>query len=484
VTTPRTRTPVVPCPGDDRRVIATEGMRRRALRCGLFVAGALLTVAAPVAAPAQAAPSITHEKYTLPNGLEVILHEDHSVPVVAVNTWYKVGSGDEQRGRTGFAHLFEHIMFMGSENVPVGKFDQWLEAAGANNNGSTNGDRTNYYEWLPSNALPLALWLDADRMGRLLPTMDQAKLDLQRDVVKNERRQGTDNVPYGRANETIIAALYPAGHPYAHPTIGSMADLSAAALEDVKNFFRIYYAPNNATISVVGNFQRDSVKKLIQLYFGSIPRGPALPPRPQVTSQPVPRDTFLVLEDKVQLPRLYYAWRSVKAFHEDDAALDMLAYVLAGDKNSRLYKRLVYEMQVAQDVSAFQGGSRVDGSFRITVTPKPGHTPSEMARLVNEEIQKLVREGVTERELARAQNTTRAQFLDQLASVLGKADQLNYYNYFVGTPDFAREDAARYDKVTAADVRRVAGSYLGKPRVTLTVVPEGKRDLMVTGVVQ
>jgi zinc protease len=433
---------------------------------------------------AQAAPAIAYEKYTLPNGLEVILSEDHSVPLVAVNTWFKVGSGDETNGRTGFAHLFEHIMFMGSENVPVGKFDQWLEAVGGNNNGSTNADRTNYYEWMPSNALPLALWLDADRMGRLLPTMDLAKLDLQRDVVKNERRQSYDNVPYGRAYETILAALYPAAHPYSHSTIGSMTDLSAASLEDVKNFFRTYYAPNNATLAIVGDFQRDSVKKLVQLYFGGIPRGPALPPRPQITPQPVPKDTFLVLEDKVQLPRLYYAWRSPKAFHDDDAPLDIAAYVLAGDKNSRLYKRLVYELQVAQDVNAFNASQRLDGGFQIVVTPKPGHTPTEMAKLVNEELQKLMTDGITDRELARAQNSTRAQFLDRLASDLGKADQLNYYNYFVGTPDFARQDAARYDKVTAADVKRVTAAYLGKPRVTLTVVPEGKRDLMVTGVVQ
>jgi len=191
-----------------------------------------------------------------------------------------------------------------------------------------------------------------------------------------------------------------------------------------------------------------------------------------------------VLEDKVQLPRLYYAWRGVKAFHEDDASLDVVAYVLAGDKNSRLYKRLVYDLQVAQDVSAFNNSQRLDGGFQIVVTPKPGHTPAEMAKLVNEELQKLLATGITERELARAQNTTRAQFLDRIASDLGKADQLNYYNYFVGTPDYAQQDAARYDKVTLADVKRVAGAYLNKPRVTLTVVPEGKRDLMVTGVIQ
>jgi len=468
---------VSPNPFDGQpRATTLRSLRQRL--CQLFLA------VAPVTAAAQAVPAIAYEKYTLPNGLEVILSEDHSVPLVAVNTWYKVGSGDEVAGRTGFAHLFEHIMFMGSENVPVGKFDQWLEAAGGNNNGSTNADRTNYYEWMPANALALALWLDADRMGRLLPTMDLPKLDLQRDVVKNERRQSYDNVPYGRAYETILGALYPASHPYAHPTIGSMTDLTSASLEDVKNFFRTYYAPNNATIAIVGDFKPDSVKKLVQQYFGGIPRGPAIPPRPQVTLQPVPKDTFLVLEDKVQLPRLYYAWRSVKAFHEDDAALDVAAYVIAGDKNSRLYKRLVYDMQVAQDVSAFNSSQRLDGGFQIVVTPKPGHTPTEMAKLVNEELQRLTNDGITERELARAQNSTRAQFLDRIASDLGKADQLNFYNYFTGTPDYAKQDAARYDKVTAADVKRVAVAYLGKPHVTLTVVPEGKRDLMVTGVVQ
>src|ERR671932_30865 len=266
---------------------------------------AALTVAA-AGARAQAGPRIPFEKYALPNGLEVILHEDHSVPLVAVNTWYHVGSADERPGRTGFAHLFEHIMFMGSQHVPVGSFDQWLESAGANNNGSTTEDRTNYYEWLPSNALPLALWLDADRMGWLLPTMDQAKLDLQRDVVKNERRESYDNVPYGRAGETILAALYPPTHPYHWPTIGSMADLSAATLDDVKQFFRTYYAPNNATLVIAGDFDRDSVRSWVARYFAPIPRGPALPARPAVPPVTLAPDTFLVLEDRVQLPRLFY----------------------------------------------------------------------------------------------------------------------------------------------------------------------------------
>ena len=447
------------------------------MRYGLVIAVSWALAVVPAAA--QGIPPLTHERYTLDNGLTVILHEDRSTPMVAVNVWYRVGSGDEQPGRTGFAHLFEHVMFMGSQHVPVGAFDQWLEAAGANNNGSTTRDRTNYFEWMPSNALPLALWLEADRMGWLLPTMDQPKLDLQRDVVKNERRQSYDNVPYGRAFETILAALFPAGHPYSWPTIGSMTDLSAASLDDVKQFFRTYYAPNNATLAIAGDFNRDSVKTWVQRFFGEIPRGPDIPPRPVLEEVVIPKDTFLVLEDRVQLPRVYYSWASVKAFHADDASLDLLSYVLAGDKNSRLYKRLVYEMQVAQDVSAFQISGRLDGLFGVVVTPKPGQTPARMAQLVNEEIRKLSAQGITARELARAQNTYRAQFLDQLASVNGKADQLNFYDYFAGTPDYVRQDAARYEAVTAADVQRVAREYLGKPKVVLTVVPEGKTELMV-----
>ena len=431
-------------------------------------------------APPGALPRLAFEKYTLPNGLEVILHQDRSVPVVSVNTWYKVGSGDEQVGRTGFAHLFEHVMFMGSENVPVGAFDQWLEAAGANNNGSTNQDRTNYYEWMPANALPLALWLDADRMGWLLPTMDQAKLDVQRDVVKNERREGVDNQPYGRAVETLFAALFPKGHPYSWDVIGSMADLSAAALEDVKGFFRTYYAPNNATIAIAGDFDADSAKAWVARYFGDIPRGRQAVTRPQVPPVTVARDTFLVLEDQVQLPRLYYAWHSVKLFHDDDAALDVLAYSLAGDKNSRLYRSLVYEKQVAQEVNAFQFSGRVDGAFFVDVTPKPGQAPARMAQLVNDELRRVAAEGVTERELARAKNSIRTNLLDRLASVRGKADQLNFYNYFAGTPDYLQQDADRYNRVTAADVRRVAERYLGAPRVVLTVVPQGETKMMVT----
>ena len=432
---------------------------------------------------AQKLPRLKFEKYTLPNGLEVILHEDHSAPIVSVNTWYKVGSGDEKPGRTGFAHLFEHIMFMGSQNVPVGAFDTMLEAAGATNNGSTSEDRTNYWENLPANALELALWLDADRMGYLLPTMDKAKLDLQRDVVKNERRQGVDNVPYGRADETILAALYPKSHPYSWSVIGSLADLSAASLDDVKDFFRTYYAPNNASLSIAGDFDPVKTKAMIAKYFGPIPRGPKLPPRPKLAPIVVPRDTFLVLEDKVQLPRAFYTWPTVKEFHPDEAPLDFLANVLASDKNSRLYKRLVYDMQIAQSVRASNGTGRLAGRFELNVLPKPGQKPADLDKVVREELAKIINGGITPRELARVKNSYRSSFLNRLASIGGfggKADLLNAYNYAIGTPDYVQQDAARYERVTRADVQRVARRYLAKPKVVLTVVPEGKKELMLT----
>jgi len=448
----------------------------------LFVSSYYLIAATVIAGAlqAQAVPKIRFEKYTLPNGLEVILHEDHSTPIVAVNTWYHVGSGDEKPGRTGFAHLFEHIMFMGSEHVPVGAFDKQLEAAGGNNNGSTTEDRTEYHELVPSNALALALWLDSDRMGFLLPTMDLPKVDLQRDVVKNERRERVDNVPYGRSDDVILAALYPKGHPYSWPVIGSMADLSAASLDDVRNFFRTYYAPNNATLAIAGDFDPATAKKLVRQYFGDIPRGPAMPPRPKVPPVVLAKDTFLVMEDHVQLPRTFYNWPTVKLFASDDAALDVLAAVLTSGKNSRLYKRLVYDMQVAQNVRASQQSSKLAGYFQIDVTPKPGQSLPAIDKIIHAELTRVMNEPVTARELARVQNSFRASFLNRMTSVENKADILNSYNYLAGTPDYVQHDAARYDRVTRADIQRVARTYLAKPKVVLTVVPEGKRELMLT----
>jgi len=313
-----------------------------------------------------------------------------------------------------------------------------------------------------------------------LPTMDLAKVNLQRDVVKNERRQRVDNVPYGRAEETILAALYPKTHPYSWPVIGSMADLSAASLTDVQNFFKTYYAPNNATLIIAGDFNPAEAKKLVAQYFSEIPRGPEVKHRTTVPAVTIPRDTFLILEDKVQLPRVYYTWHTVKGYSKDDAALDILSQILANDKNSRLYKKLVYDLQTAQNVRAFQNGSRMDGRFRLDFTPKPGQKVADLDRVVRSEIANIINNGVTQRELQRAQNVYKSNFLNDLASVLGKAEVLNSYNYFIGNPDYVQQDAARYDRVTAADVQRVAKTYLGKPKVVLTVVPEGKKEMMLT----
>ena len=450
-------------------------------RTPLALVAAALATALPAAAHAQSAPlRVAYVLDTLPNGLTLIVHEDHSAPVVTVNTWRHVGSGDETRGRTGFAHLFEHLMFMGSEHAVYPQFDRLLEAAGGNNNGSTNNDRTNYYEEGPANALPLMLWLEADRTGWLLPTMDSAKVDLQRDVVKNERRQGVDNQPYGLADETIAAMLYPATHPYSWPVIGSMTDLSAASLEDVKNFFRRYYAPNNTTIAVAGDVKAAEVKALVRKYFGEIPRGPAIT-RNDPAAFSLHADTMAVLEDRVQLPRLYYTWHSVKAWAPDDAALDLVAYLLTGAKNSRLTQTLVYDKQTASQVQAFHDSRRLDGEFDVIATARPGHALPELQTVVDAELARLAASGPTARELEQAKNAREASFLRGIERVGRKADQLNAYYYQIGQPDGFQRDLDRYRAVTAADIQRVVRTYLTGPRVILSIVPEGKRDLAARG---
>ena len=415
---------------------------------------------------------------TLPNGLTVIIHEDHSVPVVTTNVWYHVGSGDERPGRTGFAHLFEHLMFMGSKNAPYPQFDRLLEAAGANNNGSTNTDRTNYYESGPVSSLPLMLWLEADRLGWMLDGMDGPKVDLQRDVVKNERRQSYENQPYGMAQENLAAALYPKGHPYSWSTIGSMNDLSAASLDDVKEFFRMYYAPNNATIVIAGAVNPDSVKRLVRTMFAEIPRGPAIT-RPSPGPRTV-RDTVITLEDRVQLPRLYLAWKGSKLFGPDDAALDVAAYILSGARNSRLTQSLVYEKEVATFAQAFHSSKRLDGDFQVVATARPGFNLDTLRSLVDVELARLAGTPPTARELEQAKNAIEASFLNGLEFSDGKADQLNSYYMATGTADYFQKDLDRYRAVTAADVQRVVRQYLLTGRVTLSVVPTGKQELAAT----
>jgi zinc protease len=431
-------------------------------------------------APAAQAPSLSvpHTQFQLPNGLNVILHRDTSVPVVAVNLWYHVGSGHERPGRTGFAHLFEHVMFEGSTHVPEGAFDEWLEAAGANNNGSTSVDRTNYYIDLPSNALDLALFLESDRMGFLLDDKAPEKIDGQRDVVKNEKRSSYDNQPYGQAFMELPAMLYPAGHPYSWPTIGSMDDLTAASFEDVARFFRTYYVPNNASLVIAGDIDIDATRKLVEKWFSDIPRGkpvPALsPPAPVLDG--VKRKT---ITDRVQLPRLYLGWHTPALLKPGDATLDIVANLLSGGKNSRLYRRLVYDLQIAQDVSAFQQSSALSSSFLIIATARPGQTLDKLQAVIDEELDKLRATAPEAREMTRALNQIEANFfrsMERVGGFGGKADQLNAYYKSAGTPDYFAKDLERYRAVTAAEVQAVVKQYLPRDRrVELSVVPGDKK---------
>jgi zinc protease len=440
----------------------------------------LVLLFAFTAAPRAQAPklSVPHTQFTLPNGLNVILHRDPSVPVVAVNLWYHVGSGHERPGRTGFAHLFEHVMFEGSTHVPEGSFDTWLEAAGANNNGSTSVDRTNYYIDLPSNALDLALFLESDRMGFLLDDKAPDKINGQRDVVKNEKRQGVDNQPYGQAFIELPAMLYPSSHPYSWSTIGSMEDLTNASFEDVARFFRTYYVPNNASLVIAGDIDIDATRKLVEKWFSEIPRGkpvPALaPPTPVLDG--VKKKT---ITDRVQLPRLYMGWHTPGLFRPGDATLDIVANLLAGGKNSRLYKRLVYDLQIAQDVSAFQQSQALGSNFFIITTARPGQSLDKLQAVIDEELDRMRASPPEAREMTRALNQIEANFyraMERVGGFGGKADQLNSYYKTTGSPDSFARDLERYRAVTAADVKTAVEQYLPKDRrVELSVVPGDKK---------
>ena len=433
--------------------------------------------------PAGIAVDLPYREFTLPNGLRVIVHEDHSTPVVSVNTWYHVGSKNERPGRTGFAHLFEHLMFEGSGHVAEGRIDELLEAAGgATPNGSTSEDRTNYYLDAPSNALEMLLYLEADRMGWLPDAMTEAKLDAQREVVKNERRQSYDNRPYGFARERLSAALYPVGHPYHHTTIGSLADLDAAELDDVLDFFRTYYAPNNATLAIAGDVSFDRVRELVTRYFGPIPRGPAVPPV-EVPDASLGQSKYLLLEDDVQLPRLYKAWHTPPAFQAGDAAMDLVGSILADGKSSRLYRKLVYEDQIAQDVYAAQSSSLLGSTFDIIVTAKPGVDLTRIDAAVTAELRAIAETGISESEMERARNKLETRFVDALQNVGsfgGKADQLNGYLFFTGTPGYVQRDLERYRSLTPSALREALQRFLiAAPSVTLSVVPTGNPDLAV-----
>ena len=418
---------------------------------------------------------IPFDTYKLLNGLTVILSEDHTTPTVAVNVWYHVGSKNETAGRTGFAHLFEHVMFTGSGNIPYGTHDKLTEGVGGSNNGSTTNDRTNYYETVPANYLETALWLESDRMGFLLEKLDIAKLNAQRDVVKNERRQSYDNQPYGRVSEIFSAAMYPKDHPYSWPVIGSMTDLSAASEEDVKAFFRLYYAPNNATIAVVGDFNPAQAKEWIKKYFGDLPQGKTVQ-RPTVPLGKLTAGKRLVYEDRVQVPRLYIQWPTVGFKHDDDYALSMMSAILSGSRTARLTKALVFDSQIASQVSGFQNSAEDVGVFQVTVVPRPESSLTDLETAVDQVIQKFISEGPTAEELQKAKSGLELSFLRGLESNLGKANQLISGAIFYGNPGYFKTDYQKTLAVTAADVKRVAQQYLTRSRIVLSVVPKGKKD--------
>src|SRR4029077_715404 len=358
---------------------------------------------------------IPFEKYTLPNGLTVVLSEEHATPTVVTDVTYHVGSKNELVGHTGFAHMFEHVMFTGSGHVPYGMHDRFTEGVGGSNNGQTFYDWTRYWETDPSNYLETTLWLESDRMGFLLDSLDETKFKAQRDIVKKERRQSYDNQPNGRDGEMISLAMYPDNHPHSWPVIGAMSDLTGATVDDVKRFFRLYYAPNNATLAIVGDIDKAQTKTWVEKYFGDLPRGQAIV-RPKVSSATLSSEKRLTFEDRVQVPRLTIRWPSADQASADAPALRMLASVLAGSRTARVTKPLVYDAQSAANVNAFQTGFEGAGEFNVIATPRPGHTLTELETQVDSVLTRLKSEGPTAEELERAKAGQQFQFLSGLQS--------------------------------------------------------------------
>jgi zinc protease len=452
-------------------------LTRTSIRLLLAVALVAVSLTTPLAQNRGAVeiPRVAFEKYTLPNGLDVILSQDRRLPMVAVNLWYHVGPANEEPGRTGFAHLFEHMMFQSSKHVPPDSHIRLLETAGASNlNGTTDFDRTNYFETVPANQLELALWLESDRMGYLLEKVDQAALSNQQDVVRNERRQSVENQPYGLAGEAVIQSLFPKGHPYYGSVIGSHEDIQAVKLDDVNRFFRQFYAPNNASLAIVGDFDPTATKALVQKYFGTLKRGPAVPPI-KADTPPITEERRRVVPSRVQLPRVYMAWLTPSIFKPGDADAEFAAEILGGGRSSRLFKKLVYEKQIAQNVTTSQQSLILGSIFQITATARPGHTVEELELAIDEELNGLRMQPPSAVEIEQARNTFETAIiggLERLGGFGGVADRLNAYNHYLGTPEYLQEDIERYRAVTPATVQAFAKAYLTtNTRVVVHAVP-------------
>ncbi|MDE2861426.1 MAG: pitrilysin family protein [Chloroflexota bacterium] len=426
---------------------------------------------------------IEFEKFTLSNGLDVILHRDNALPLVAVNVWYHVGSKDETPGKTGYAHLFEHLMFEGSKHHNSGYFEP-LQEVGATLNGSTTPDRTNYWETLPSHYLELALWLESDRMGFLVDALDQSRFDIQRDVVKNERRQSYENRPYGVSGIHLQGAVYPLPHPYHWPTIGFHEDLDVATLEDAIAFFRRFYTPSNASLAIAGDIRPEQAAELAERYFGDIPPGPSLP-RATRTDTPLQGRADLTLHDKVTLPRWSIVWPTVPRFHPDEASLSVLASLLGDGKSSRLHRSLVYERQIAQSAAVRHGPSEIAGDFHLDVTAAAGHTAEEVAETALTELRRLQDAPPLPEELERVRNRLEWQQVRLSANIGGfggRANRLNSYNVFAGDPGRMNSDMERFLAVQPEDVQRAARAYLGERQVQMVVLPEPSRSHASAGI--
>jgi zinc protease len=414
------------------------------------------------------------DEYRLPNGLRVVLNEDHSAPLVAINLWYHVGSKNERPGRTGFAHLFEHMLFSGSEHVGNNEHFRYVQSVGGVLNGSTFFDRTNYYETLPSNYLALGLWLEADRMGWFVNAITQEKLDIQREVVKEERRQRYDNVPYGTAFERLLNLAYDADYSYHWPTIGSMADLEAASLDDVREFFRIWYRPDNCTLTVVGDFAPDEAKRLINDYFLEIQPGGSFPPF-DLERRPASREIRETFASQVQLPRLYRLYHLPKMGDADWIYGDLLSTILASDKASRLDRVLVHEKQIAQDVAAYVLPTEATGILMVQATAREGISIDSVEAAIDEEVARIAIDGVTEDELTRAKNRAEVEYAHQLETFDARADLLGMMSTYFGDPSLAHRWLDPYRAATAENLAHVARKYLiPENRVTSVFVPEAQ----------
>ncbi len=455
--------------------------RPRSAVLGMALAAALCAgfVSAPAfAAPASAGIDIPYTQFTLPNGLTVIVHEDHKAPIVAVNLWYHVGSKDEPAGRSGFAHLYEHLMFQSSENHKGEFFTPFEQAGATDQNGTTNNDRTNFFENVPTTALDMALWMESDRMGHLLGGIDQAALDEQRGVVQNEKRQG-ENQPYGQLEEVQAHTLYPLGHPYHHTVIGSMNDLDAASLDDVKTWFRTWYGPNNAVLVLAGDIDAKTAKEKVAKYFGDIPAGPSMA-QPKVDVAPLAQAGRTVLEDKVPQPLVTRVWNVAQAGTREADELDLFAQVLGGAANSRLDKRLVHDDKLADSVSAYNSSSQLSSNFAITAMVKQGVDPAKVEAIIDEELQRLLKDGPTADELAQARTMYRARFIrgiERIGGFGGKADILAGCEIFEGNPGCYRDTLATVANATPAQVRDIGRKWLGHPSHTFVVMP-GKRTAL------